>query len=156
MRIRFPAVVCVLAMIAPVSLVAQQKDLRLLEAVKRRDQRAFTSLLKAKADINAAQPDGATALAWAIHLGERSMVEALLTAGARANTVDEYGESPLTLAAANGDLLQRFRGWRRSQQRPLERRNGAHDCRCRQRRICSPAGYRGADANVADPRRGRR
>ena len=137
---RFPAVVCVLAMIAPLSLVAQQKDLRLLEAVKRRDQRAFTSLLKAKADVNAAQPDGATALAWAIHLGERSMVEALLTAGARANTVDEYGESPLTLAAANGDavLVQRLlEGWREAGHDPVERGNRADDrrrrgeCRCR-------------------------
>ena len=50
----------------------------LLEAVKRRDQKAFTSLLRAKADVNAAQPDGATALAWAVHLGQRSMAEALL------------------------------------------------------------------------------
>ena len=78
-------------------------DLRLLEAVKRRDQKAVTALLRAKADVNAAQPDGATALAWAVHLGEREMAEALLDAGANVNTADEYGETPLTLAAANGD-----------------------------------------------------
>ena len=41
------------------------------------------ALLRAKADVNAAQPDGATALAWAVHLGERRMAEALLDAGAR-------------------------------------------------------------------------
>jgi hypothetical protein len=28
-------------------------------------------LVQAKADVNTAQPDGATALAWAVHLGER-------------------------------------------------------------------------------------
>ena len=60
--------------------------------------------------MNAAQPDGATALAWAVHLGERRMAEALLDSGARANTADEYGETPVTLAAANGDaaLVERL------------------------------------------------
>jgi ankyrin repeat protein len=87
----------------PLPLHAQQRDIRLLEAVKRRDDKAFAALLRAKADVNAAQPDGATALAWAVHLGERRMAEALLASGARANTADEYGETPVTLAAANGD-----------------------------------------------------
>jgi ankyrin repeat protein len=94
-------------------LHAQQRpgnDVRLLEAVKRRDDKAFAALLRAKADVNAAQPDGATVLAWAVHLGERHMAEALLDAGANADTTDEYGETPVTLAAANGDapLVQRL------------------------------------------------
>src|SRR5262245_59406291 len=63
---------------------AQPGDTRLVEAVKRRDEKAFTALLKAKADVNAVQPDGATALAWAVHLGERTMAEALLDSGANA------------------------------------------------------------------------
>src|SRR5947209_14682786 len=46
------------------ALHAQPRDLRLVEAVKRRDQKMFAALLRAKADLNAAQPDGATALAW--------------------------------------------------------------------------------------------
>jgi ankyrin repeat protein len=93
-----------------VSLIAEEHDLRLVEAVKRRDQKTFTALLQAKADVNAAQPDGSTALAWAVHLGQRTMAEALLASGASANTSDEYGETPVTLAAANGDaeLVQRL------------------------------------------------
>jgi ankyrin repeat protein len=100
--------VCWLVLSAPIG--AQQRDVRLLDAVKRRDEKAFTALLKAKADVNAAQPDGATALAWAVHLGERKMAEALLDSGANANTADEYGETPVTLAAANGDaaLVERL------------------------------------------------
>jgi len=86
-----------------VSVHAQSRDLRVLDAVKRRDDKALSTLLRSKADVNAAAPDGATALAWAVHLGERRMAEALLDAGAAANTADEYGESPVTLAAANGD-----------------------------------------------------
>jgi ankyrin repeat protein len=91
-------------------LQGQQRDLRLVDAVKRRDDKAFAALLGAKADVNAKQPDGATALAWAVHLGERRMAEALLDAGASADTADEYGETPVTLAAANGDagLVERL------------------------------------------------
>jgi ankyrin repeat protein len=98
----------ILALLVP--LTAQQRDLRLLDAVKRRDDKAFAALLKSKVDVNAAQPDGATALAWAIHLGERRMADALLDAGANVNSADEYGETPLTLASANGDsgLVQRL------------------------------------------------
>src|SRR2546427_302721 len=96
-------VCCLWTWAPPLPVHAQARDVRLLEAVKRRDDKAFTALLRARADVNAAQPDGATALAWAVHLGERRMAEALLDAGANANTADEYGETPVTLAAANGD-----------------------------------------------------
>src|SRR5476649_1488161 len=102
---------CCLSAWAPLTpLHAEARDVRLLDAVKRRDEKTFAALLRAKADVNAAQPDGATALAWAVYLGERGMAEALLDAGANADTVDEYGETPVTLAAANGDaiLLQRL------------------------------------------------
>jgi ankyrin repeat protein len=78
-------------------------DLRLLDAVKRRDHKAVTSLLQTKVDVNAAQPDGATALAWAAYLDDADTAEKLLAAGAKPNTSDEYGETPLTLACANGD-----------------------------------------------------
>lgn len=75
----------------------------LLDAVKRRDHKAITALIKAKTDVNVAQPDGATALAWAIYLDDQKAAEMLLTAGAKVNTADEYGETPLTLACNNGN-----------------------------------------------------
>ncbi|HEV2495955.1 MAG TPA: ankyrin repeat domain-containing protein [Terriglobia bacterium] len=80
-------------------------DLRLLEAVKRRDHQAVLALLAAKVNVNAAQPDGATALAWAAYLDEEDTAVKLLAAGAKPNTADEYGETPLTLACANGDAV---------------------------------------------------
>ena len=78
-------------------------DLRLVDAVKRRDEKAVASLIRQRADVNAAQPDGATALGWAAHLGAEETAELLLAAGANVNVADEYGETPLTLACANGD-----------------------------------------------------
>src|SRR5258707_143852 len=99
-----------LAAWAPLTpLHAEPRDVRLLDAVKRRDEKAFAALLRAKADVNAAQPDGATALAWAVHLGERGMAEALLDSGANANTADEYGETPVAVATANGGARPRQR-----------------------------------------------
>ena len=149
-----------LALIISVPVLAQNqnKDLRLLDAVMRRDQRTFTTLIKSKADLNASRPDGATALAWAIHLGQRSMAEALLDAGAKVNTVDEYGETPLTLAAANGDgvLVQRL--LKAGAKATSTRWNGETALM-----IAAGAGsvesvrhlvLHGADVNAADPRRG--
>src|SRR5262249_21867691 len=78
-------------------------DSRLLEAVKRRDRQAVASLLRDHADVNAAQPDGATPLAWAVYLGDADAADALLAAGAKVDAANEYGETPLTLACANGD-----------------------------------------------------
>ena len=99
-----------LILVAAVSVLASGPDLRVIEAVRQRNHKGFAALLEAKGDINAAAPDGATALAWAVHLGEREMVDALLRAGATTNTTDGYGETPLTLACANGDglLVQRL------------------------------------------------
>lgn len=133
-------------------------DVRVIEAVKRRDQRALTALVRAKADVNATQPDGATALAWAIHLGERSMAELLLSAGAKVNTVDEYGETPLTLAAANGDgaLVQRLlaaganpRHARWNGETAVMIAAGAGNIEAVRQLV-----LHGADVNVAEPRRG--
>ena len=147
-----------LALTISAPVLAQNKDLRVLDAVQRRDQTTFTSLVRAKADLNATRPDGATALAWAIHLGQRSMAEALLDAGARANTVDEYGETPLTLAAANGDgvLVQRL--LKAGAKAGSTRWNGETALM-----IAAGAGsadavrslvLHGADVNAAEPRRG--
>ena len=147
-----------LALMFSAPVLAQNKDLRLLDAVKRRDQKTVTSLIRAKADLNATRPDGATALAWAVHLGQRSIAEALLDAGAKANTVDEYGETPLTLAAANGDgvLVQRL--LKAGAKATSTRWNGETALM-----IAAGAGsveavrhlvLNGADVNAADPRRG--
>jgi ankyrin repeat protein len=133
-------------------------DFRVIDAVKRRDSKALAALIRAKADVNAAQPDGATALAWAIHLGERSMAETLLGAGAKVNSVDEYGETPLTLAAANGDtaIVQRLlkaganaRAARWNGETALMIAAGAGNLD-----VVGELVLRGANVNIAEPRRG--
>src|SRR6476646_966806 len=91
------------AILLTAALCPAAGDLRLVEAVKRRDPKAVKSLLRERADVNAAQPDGATALSWAVYYGAGETADLLLSAGANVNAADEYGETPLTLACANGD-----------------------------------------------------
>ena len=55
-------------------------------------------------DVNAAEPDGSTALLWATYKVDHEMVRALLKAGAKANVTNNYGASPLTEAVKLGDL----------------------------------------------------
>ena len=59
-------------------------------------------------DVNAADPDGSTALLWATYKVDHEMVRALLKAGAKANVTNHYGAIPLTEAVklADGDLVR--------------------------------------------------
>ena len=50
-------------------------------------------------------PDGATALAWAVFLDLQDTALKLIDAGANVNTAGDYGETPLTLALANGNTV---------------------------------------------------
>src|SRR5260370_30208998 len=94
---------CLAAMLA-VLCVAETADLRLVEAARQGDVKAVRELLaQPHVDVNAAQPDGQTALAWAAYRDEPEMVEILLHAGANVNAANDYGETPLTLACANAN-----------------------------------------------------
>jgi ankyrin repeat protein len=60
-----------------------------------------------KADVNAVQPDGATALHWAVYAEDAEKTAQLIRAGANVNVRNDYGVSPLALAArqANTNIL---------------------------------------------------
>lgn len=85
------------------ALGAAGSDLRLVEAAKNKDQAAVRSLLRQRVDVNAAQADGATALAWAVHWDDLETAELLIRARANVNAANEYGATPLSLACANGN-----------------------------------------------------
>jgi ankyrin repeat protein len=58
-------------------------------------------------DINATQPDGMSALFWAVYYGEADMVSLLLDAGADANVQNRYGLTPLIQSSitGNGEII---------------------------------------------------
>jgi len=73
------------------------------DAAMRADTAAVRALIVKKADVNAAQVDGATALHWAVHRDDADLVDVLLKAGARPNVTNRTGATPLSLAALYGN-----------------------------------------------------
>ena len=74
----------------------------LADAVQRGDSQTVQALLKKKADVNATQADGATALHWAAYRGDAESAAALIRAKANVNARNNYGVTPLALAAQQG------------------------------------------------------
>jgi len=93
---------CLIATLAPGATAHAQSDTRLVAAMKKQDATAVKALLKQRADVNAADVDGTTALQWAAHWNDLETVKALLGAGAKANAASRYGVTPLHEAAAIG------------------------------------------------------
>ena len=90
-----------LLLAAPVA--AEQADLRLVEAIRDGDRHAVRALLDEPVDVNARQPDGATALHWAAYLNDLLTTELLIAAGAVPDASNELGVTPLYLACENGN-----------------------------------------------------
>jgi len=101
-----------LALLLGTTLASGGAELRLVDAVKAGNRDAVRALLKAspRPEVNAAEPDGTTALHWAVRGDDQELVELLLKAGANPNAANRYGVAPITLAAANGNaaLVERL------------------------------------------------
>jgi uncharacterized protein len=67
------------------------------------DKAAVRALIGRKADVNAPQNDGATALHWAVYRGDLELVQMLVRAGADVKAANREGTTPLWLASVNGD-----------------------------------------------------
>lgn len=79
-------------------------DKDLVQAARNGDMDSVRSLLDTGFNVNAAQNDGTTALAWAVYNNDEVMVDLLIRAGedgADVNAANEYGVTPLHLACKN-------------------------------------------------------
>ena len=130
-----------------------------VEAVKDGKIDTVRALLAQRADPNAAEADGTTALHWAAHFDNLAAADLLIKAGANARAANRYGATPLWLACINGSAADgraaADRG-RRSEHHDAGRRHGADDGgadrqRCGGAARCST---RGADVNAPEKWKG--
>src|ERR1051326_4354620 len=73
------------------------------DAVMKRDTTALHALLQRKADVNAPQTDGATALHWAVYHDDLDATDLLIPAGAKVDLKNREGVTPLHLASLFGN-----------------------------------------------------
>src|SRR5579863_111987 len=67
----------------------------LIDAAKNGDKVALRALLQKKVDVNAADADGSTALHWASYRDDVESADLLIRAGAKVNTANDLGVTPL-------------------------------------------------------------
>src|SRR4051812_16619656 len=90
------------AAISSLFTFARASDSRLVDAVAAQQKIAVRTLLQQRVDVNAAQPDGSTPLAWAAHWDDLDLADQLIRREARVNAANDYGVTPLSLACVNG------------------------------------------------------
>jgi len=84
-------------------LFAASIDVRLLDAVKNSDRVGIQKLLSQHVDLSAADPDGSTALHWAVRHDDLDTINSLIGGGANVKAANRYGVTSLSLACVNGN-----------------------------------------------------
>src|SRR6478735_48521 len=104
MKIRLfaPALVGAVLLCAATSPLFASGHADVADAMMHGDQAALRRLVQQKADVNAAQIDGATALHWAVYREDVAAARLLLNAGAVVDAQNREGITPLYMAAVYG------------------------------------------------------
>ena len=72
------------------------------DAAMRGDKAALRTLVERKADVNAPQADGATALHWVVYRDDKEAADLLIAAGAKVDVPNRDGMTPLAMASLYG------------------------------------------------------
>jgi ankyrin repeat protein len=93
--------ILIFSLITTFTLGAGRSDVA--DAAMRGDKAAIRTLIQQKADVNAAQIDGATAVHWAVYKDDAEMLDTLIAAGAQTDIKNREGITPLHMASLFGD-----------------------------------------------------
>jgi uncharacterized protein len=85
------------------ALLAAAVRSEVADAAMQRNKPAVRTLLLQKADVNAPQIDGTTALHWAVEADDLELTDLLIRAGANVSAANKVGAMPLLLATINGN-----------------------------------------------------
>ena len=88
------------------ALPARADTSEVADAAMKGNRDAVRALLQRKADANAPQIDGTTALHWAVRVDDLDMADMLIRAGANASAANREGVTPMQLAAMNGNAAK--------------------------------------------------
>jgi ankyrin repeat protein len=77
---------------------------RVADAMMKRDVATLRALLQKKAEVDAPQVDGSTALHWAVYHDNLQAADLLIAAGANVKLVTREGVSPLSMATLYGSV----------------------------------------------------
>src|ERR1700730_8702095 len=91
----------VVVLLSVATLGAATSDLA--DAAMKGNKDTVRSLLLKKADVNAPQVDGTTALHWAVRADDLETADLLIRAGAKVSTANREGVMPVQIAALNGN-----------------------------------------------------
>ncbi|MEJ0035409.1 MAG: ankyrin repeat domain-containing protein [Gammaproteobacteria bacterium] len=94
---------CFAAIVLLATAATAQADSPLADAIKAGDRRAALEMLSKGVDVNAAQPDGTTALHWASYQVDADLVKQLIAKGAKADVRNNFGATPLAEAVKVGN-----------------------------------------------------
>jgi uncharacterized protein len=88
---------------AQIPVVRDNATPPLVAAARDQQQSLALSLIDQGANVNATEPDGTSALMWAVHFDEVPLVERLIAAHANVRAVNAYGATPMYEAAIFAD-----------------------------------------------------
>ena len=86
-----------------VDAIPQAPAANLVRIVENGDRAKAIELIKAHTDVRVRDVDGTTALHWAAHQSDAELARLLIAAGADVRAMNDYGASPMSAAAENGD-----------------------------------------------------
>jgi ankyrin repeat protein len=84
--------------------LAGAEQSQVADAAMKGDRATLGALLQRKADVNAVQVDGTTALHWAVYRDDLEMADQLIRAGARVDAANPEGITPLSMACLYGSV----------------------------------------------------
>ena len=102
MRVRYLIGVGVAALAVYFTAAAAAPSSPVADAAEKGDLAGVKRLIQQKSDVNAAQPDGATALQWAAYRNDMALADVLIAAGADVKKANREGATPMYLASLRG------------------------------------------------------
>ena len=103
-RLFFVTLLSFINLVAVGALGAGGMDSRLFDAVKQGDVASVRALIEARADVDARQGDGASALHIAVSRSDEAIVQLLIQAGADVSAVNDLGITPLFVASSRATV----------------------------------------------------